>query len=281
LEENANKPIAPVLKWAGGKRQLLNKLISLAPRNIEEYCEPFIGGGALLFALRPKIAYINDINQELIGVYNVIKKDVESLIKILGGFRNDPDCFYAVRSWDRDKDKYAALSDVEKAARILFLNKTCYNGLYRVNSAGEFNSPFGKYANPDIVGESALRAVSAYLNVADIRLTSRDYADVLRSLPKGAFVYLDPPYDPASATSSFTAYSKEGFTRADQIKLREYCDELTARGIRFMLSNAATDFIKEQYADYEVVIVKAKRAINSVSSKRGAAEEVIVRNYKN
>jgi DNA adenine methylase len=280
LQENEIESISPVLKWAGGKRQLLNKLIPLLPREINEYCEPFIGG-ALLFFLRPNIAYINDINQELIRVYNVVKNDVESLIKVLGGFKNDPECFYAVRSRDRNKEKYDAMPDVEKAARILYLNKTCYNGLYRVNSAGEFNTPFGKYANPDIVGETALRAVSAYLNAANVRLTSRDYAEVLKTLPKGAFVYLDPPYDPVSETSSFTSYSIGGFCRDDQIRLREYCDDLTARGIRFMLSNSATDFIKEQYAGYEVIIVDAKRAINSVSSKRGKTEEVIVRNYKN
>ena len=163
-----NKLVAPVLKWVGGKRQLLDVLIPLLPKNITTYCEPFVGGGALLFALQPDTAYVNDINADLINVYKVIKDDVESLIKALQEFKNDADCFYAVRDWDRDKTKYSALSDVQKAARILYLNKTCYNGLFRVNSAGEFNSPFGNYRNPNIVNAPVLRAVSSYFNKATI-----------------------------------------------------------------------------------------------------------------
>ncbi|MDR0303220.1 MAG: DNA adenine methylase [Chitinispirillales bacterium] len=275
-----NKLIAPVLKWVGGKRQLLNTLNPLLPQRISTYCEPFVGGGALLFSLQPNTAYINDINYELINVYNVIKSDVETLIETLHDFRNEVDYFYAVRDWDRDKYNYSTMSEVKKAARILYLNKTCYNGLFRVNSAGEFNSPFGNYQNPNIVNAPTLRAVSSYLNKATIRLTSLDYSEALENLPKEAFVYLDPPYDPISDTSSFTGYSKGGFTRCDQIKLRKCCDELNARGIKFMLSNSATDFIKEQYATYNITIVRAKRAINSDAAKRGEIDEIVVRNYE-
>jgi DNA adenine methylase len=275
-----NKLVAPVLKWVGGKRQLLDSLTPLLPSKITTYCEPFVGGGALLFNLQPSNAYVNDINADLIGVYQVIKDDVEALITALQTFKNEADAFYAVRDWDRDKEKYAALTVVERAARILYLNKTCYNGLFRVNNAGEFNSPFGNYRNPNIVNAPTLRAVNSYLNAVTIQLSSVDYTEVLRILPKGAFVYLDPPYDPVSDTSSFTGYSKGGFTKDDQIKLRECCDDLSTRGIKFMLSNSATDFIKEQYSAYYVNVVRAKRAINSDSSKRGEIDELVVRNYE-
>jgi len=275
-----NKLVAPVLKWVGGKRQLLDVLTPLLPKRITAYCEPFVGGGAVLFNLQPKMAYINDINGELIRVYDTIKNDAESLIIALQKFKNEAEYFYAVRDWDRDKTKYTSLSDVEKAARILYLNKTCYNGLFRVNNAGEFNSPFGNYRNPNIVNAPVLRAVSLYLNSAEVHFTSSDYAEILKKLPKNTFVYLDPPYDPVSDTSSFTGYSKGGFSREEQIRLRKCCDEVHERGLKFMLSNSATNFIKEQYAAYHITIVKAKRAINSNGTKRGEVDEVVVRNYE-
>lgn len=272
--------VSPVLKWVGGKRQLLDVLKPLLPQRVTTYCEPFAGGGALLFNLQPKTAYVNDINKELIRVYEIIQRDVEALVAALQDFKNEADFFYSVRDWDRDREKYSSLTDVQKAARILYLNKTCYNGLFRVNSAGEFNSPFGNYRNPNIVNAPTLRAVSSYLNAAAIHLTSIDYADVLQALPKGTFVYLDPPYDPVSNTSSFTGYAKGGFSRDEQIRLRKCCDALHRRGLKFMLSNSATDFIKEQYAAYNITIVQAKRAINSDATKRGGIDEVVVRNYE-
>lgn len=275
-----NKLVAPVLKWVGGKRQLLDVLVPLLPKRVTAYCEPFVGGGALLFNRQPKTAYVNDINSELMRVYITIKNDVENLITALQDFKNESSFFYAVRDWDRDKARYASLSDIEKAARILYLNKTCYNGLFRVNNAGEFNSPFGNYRNPNIVNAPTLRAVSTYLNTAAVHLTSLDYTEVLCTLPKGTFVYLDPPYDPVSDTSRFTGYAKGGFSRDDQIRLRESCDELHKSGLKFMLSNSATDFIKEQYAAYHITIVQAKRAINSDATKRGGIDEVLVRNYE-
>jgi DNA adenine methylase len=246
------------LKWVGGKRQLLSTLTPLLPNKITTYCEPFVGGGALLFELQPNCAYINDINRELMLVYKVIKDDVESLISALQKFRNESEYFYAVRDWDRNKTTYLSLSDVDKAARILYLNKTCYNGLFRVNNAGEFNSPFGNYRNPNIVNAPTLRAVSSYFNKATIYFSSSDYTQVLSNIPKGTFVYLDPPYDPISDTSNFTGYTKGGFSHEDQITLRKCCDALDDRGIKFMLSNSSTDFIREQYKDYKITIVHAK-----------------------
>ena len=275
-----NKLVAPVLKWVGGKRQLLETLRPLLPKRITRYCEPFVGGGALLFDIQPEIAYINDINYELINVYTVIKENVDELITTLSQFNNDSETFYTVRDWDRDKETYNSLSKVQKAARVLYLNKTCYNGLYRVNNAGEFNTPFGNYRNPNIINSPVLKAVNSYLNMAEIHISSMDYAEVLNCIPKNTFVYLDPPYDPISETSNFTGYSKGGFNKDAQIKLRECCDLLTSRGLKFMLSNSATDFIIEQYKNYNISIVHAKRSINSVASKRGDVDEVVVRNYE-
>ena len=275
-----NKLVAPVLKWVGGKRQLIETFSPLLPKRITSYCEPFVGGGALLFHLQPNTAYVNDINKDLIGVYAVIKQNVDGLIEELKKHKNEAEYCYSVRNWDRDKEKYQSLSDVEKAARILYLNKTCYNGLYRVNNAGEFNSPYGYYRNPNIVNAPVLRAVSAYFNAADIHFSSIDYSEVLSSIKKGTFVYIDPPYDPVSETASFTGYAKGGFSKNEQIRLRQCCDELNRRGIKFMLSNSATPFIMEQYAGYNITVVQAKRAVNSVGSKRGGVDEVVVRNYE-
>ena len=275
-----NRLVAPVVKWVGGKRQLLDDLTPLFPKRVASYCEPFLGGGAVLFKLQPNIAYVNDINSELIQMYEVIRDNVDELIIALGEHPNEADHFYSVRDWDRDKEQYRRLTKVQRAARIIYLNKTCYNGLFRVNNAGEFNTPYGHYKNPNIVNAPTLKAVSAYFQKAQVAFSSVDYAQVLANVAKGTFVYLDPPYDPVSDTANFTGYAKGGFDRSEQIRLRQCCDELNRRGIKFMLSNSATDFIKEQYAAYNITIVKAKRAINSNAAKRGQVDEVVIRNYE-
>ncbi|MCI8837064.1 MAG: DNA adenine methylase [Hungatella sp.] len=275
-----NRLVAPVVKWVGGKRQLLDDLTPLFPKRVASYCEPFLGGGAVLFKLQPNIAYVNDINSELIQMYEVIRDNVDELIIALGEHPNEADHFYSVRDWDRDKEQYRRLTKVQRAARIIYLNKTCYNGLFRVNNAGEFNTPYGHYKNPNIVNAPTLKAVSAYFQKAQVAFSSVDYAQVLANVAKGTFVYLDPPYDPVSDTANFTGYAKGGFDRSEQIRLRQCCDELNRRGIKFMLSNSATDFIKEQFAAYNITIVKAKRAINSNAAKRGQVDEVVVRNYE-
>jgi DNA adenine methylase (dam) len=274
-----NKLVMPVVKWVGGKRQLLPVLTSLLPTRITNYCEPFVGGGALLFWKQPQRAVINDINAELIQMYEVIRDSVEELIVELETHTNDSEHFYEVRDWDRNRESYDLLTNIEKAARVIYLNKTCYNGLFRVNNAGEFNTPFGNYRNPNIINAPILRAVSTYFRGAEIVFSCRDYADVLAEIPRGSFVYLDPPYDPVSNTANFTGYSRGGFSREDQIRLRECCDDLHRRGIKFMLSNSSTDFIREQYAPYTITTVQAKRAVNSNADGRGQVDEVVVRNY--
>ena len=275
-----NVLVAPVVKWVGGKRQLIDDLTPLFPKKITAYCEPFVGGGAVLFSLQPKIAYVNDINAELINIYEVIRDDVDALIAALSEHKNEEKYFYSIRDWDRDSETYLQRSKVQRAARIIYLNKTCYNGLFRVNNAGEFNAPYGHYKKPNIVSAPTLRAVSNYFQSAQLTFTNTDYAEVLSTVPKGTFVYLDPPYDPVSDTANFTGYTRGGFDRTEQVRLRECCDELTRRKIKFMLSNSATEFIREQYADYDITPVRAKRAINSNASKRGHVDEVVIRNYE-
>jgi len=234
----------------------------------------------LFFDLQPKFAHINDANAELMNVYCVIRDHVEELVSALKQHENTSEYFYRMRELDREKDKYNVLSCVERASRIIYLNKTCYNGLFRVNNAGEFNAPFGNYTNPNIVNEMVLRAVSHYLANSSVQMTSMDYSAVLGKIKKKkTFVYLDPPYDPVSATASFTGYTKNGFSREAQIQLRKHCDALTDRGIKFMLSNSDTEFIREQYACYHITEVRASRQINSVSSKRGDVDELVIRNY--
>ena len=274
-----NKLVAPPLKWVGGKRQLLDALEPLLPGEYTTYCEPFLGGGALLFGLQPPSARVNDVNAELINVYRVVKDDVEALIADLRRHKNEADYYYAIRDLDRDRRRYARLSPLKRASRLLYLNKTCYNGLYRVNASGQFNSPFGKYEKPNIVNAEKLRATSGYLREADVRFTCGDYAEVLADLPAGAFVYLDPPYFPVSETANFTSYTRDGFGPDEQIRLKQCCDDLDRRGIKFMLSNSAADFIKDLYREYAITIVRARRAVNSDSAKRGGVDEVVVRNY--
>ena len=274
-----NKLAVPVVKWVGGKRQLLDEITPRLPKRITTYCEPFLGGGAVLLSLQPKNAIVNDLNADLMLVYEVIRDNVELLIAALEQHENTAEYFYNIRDLDRDKDAYRKMSSIERASRIIYLNKTCYNGLFRVNASGEFNSPFGHYKNPNIVNAPVLRAVNKYLTANNIQLFHMDFEEVLRQVPRGCFVYLDPPYDPVSDTASFTGYNRGGFGREEQERLKRCCDELTERGVRFLLSNSATSFIRELYTGYAVEIVHAKRAINSDASKRGAVEEVLVRNY--
>lgn len=274
-----NKLVTPVVKWVGGKRQLLEEITQRLPKRVTTYCEPFLGGGAVLFSLQPENAIVNDLNADLMLVYEVIRDDVELLIAALEQHENTAEYFYNIRDLDRDKDVYREMSSVERASRIIYLNKTCYNGLFRVNTSGEFNSPFGHYKNPNIVNAHVLRAVSKYLIANNVQLFHMDFEEVLQQVPKGGFVYLDPPYDPVSDTANFTGYNRGGFGREEQERLKRCCDELAARGVRFLLSNSATSFIKELYAGYTVEIVHAKRTVNSNASKRGAVEEVLIRNY--
>ncbi len=272
--------ISPFLKWAGGKRQLLPVILEQLPAQIEtyEYIEPFIGGGAVLFHLQPATATINDYNEELINTYQIVKNNLAELIKELRKHKNEAAYFYQLRNLDR-KPAYEKLPPVKKAARIIYLNKTCYNGLYRVNSEGKFNTPFGKYKNPAIVNEEVLTAVSNYLNENNIDICCGDYKQVLKKATRKSFVYMDPPYHPLSKSSSFTGYVKGGWTEADQTALKEQCDVLHRKGIKFLLSNSSAPLIKELYSEYTQINVKASRTINSKGTMRGQIDELLIKNY--
>lgn len=272
--------VEPVVKWVGGKRQLLKQILPLIPKQFSSYCEPFLGGGALLFAIKPQKVIVNDLNHELISLYEVIKDNVEDLIVDLNKHQNTSEYFYELRNIDRDKDLYQKLTKVEKASRLLYLNKTCFNGLFRVNSSGEFNSPFGNYKKPKIVNENNLRAVSQYFQSCSIQFFNEDFEKTLSRVEKNGFVYLDPPYDPISSTAKFTGYHKSGFNQQEQIRLKKICDRLNQNNIKFMQSNSATDFILDLYKDYDIQIIKAKRSINSKANKRGYINEVLIRNYQ-
>ena len=276
LEKNYIAETLPIVKWAGGKRQLLADLRDNLPEDFNRYFEPFIGGGALFFSLQPDNAYISDVNEELVNLYHVIKTDIYELIDDLKRHKNTKEYFYEIRSIDRN-DKYSKWTDVQKASRFIYLNRTCFNGLYRVNSKGEFNVPFGDYSNPRIIDEINLLNCSNLLQNTEIKCA--DFSEILNHVEKGDFVYFDPPYMPLNETSSFTSYTKGGFGEDMQVKLKETCDELNNLGVYFMLSNSDTPIINKLYKDYNVKKVFASRAINSVASKRGKISEVLVRNY--
>lgn len=272
-----NLLVSPILKWVGGKRQLLNQIIPLINSKCSTYVEPFLGGGAVMFELQPRKAIINDYNEELINVYLVVREFPEELINKLEKHKenNSEEYFYEVRALDRT-EKYDVMSNIEKAARIIYLNKTCFNGLYRVNSSGQFNSPYGKYKNPNIVNAITIRAMSKYLRSGKITIKNGDYKDALKGLRKGAFVYFDPPYMPISSSSSFTGYTENGFAYEEQVALKNECDKLKSRGISFLQSNSDCKKIRELYKDYEILTVQAKRNINSKGEKRGLINEVLI-----
>ncbi len=274
----------PFVKWVGGKRQLLEqfKRMNLYPPEkfdpkTGRYFEPFVGGGAVFFDLLPKRAFLSDLNNELVVTYNVIKNDTELLIKSLKKHRNTKEYFLKIRGEDVNK-----LSDIETASRFIYLNRTCFNGLYRVNSRGGFNVPFAGNKNPLICDEINLRKISKALKYVEIK--KQDYKEVLKKAKSGDFVYFDPPYYPINKTSSFTSYTKETFLDKEQIELRDVFVELTKRGCFVMLSNSDTPFVNRIYSEIKGKLIRinkvyAGRMINSNASKRGKITEVLVTNY--
>ncbi|MEH7514251.1 DNA adenine methylase [Gottfriedia acidiceleris] len=269
----------PFLKWAGGKRQLISQIEPYVQIGEGTYFEPFLGAGAILFHFQPQKAIVNDINNELYNVYSVVKNRFGDLVEELIKHKenNDSDYFYKIRALDRTEE-YGDLSDVEKAARFIYLNKTCFNGLYRVNSKGQFNVPYGKYKNPDILNEKVLEDVHKYFNNKNITLLNGDFETAVKDAKEGDFVYFDPPYDPLSETSSFTSYAQEGFGRNEQFRLRDTFKELNDRGVKVLLSNSDTPFIRDIYHEFtdKIITVQASRAINAKASGRGKINEVLI-----
>lgn len=270
-------PAKPFVKWVGGKGRLLGQLVPLLPPGVERmrHVEPFVGGGAFFFGRTPQRALLCDVNGKLIRTYQAIKSDVESVIEALAPLAaaHDKDRFYARRS----AYNTGRHTDAEHAALFIYLNRTCFNGLHRVNRKGEFNVPFGRYKNPRISDPDGLRSASRALRRTTI---VRDgFEGLLRRAKPGDFVYLDPPYEPVSRTANFTGYASGGFTQDDQRRLRDVYAELDRRGCKLMLSNSDVPFIRELYARWNIDTVWAGRAINRDGDKRGKVAEVVVRNY--
>lgn len=272
-EEEA--PPRPFVKWAGGKRQLLNLLSERAPKEYGHYFEPFIGGGAFFFSIKPHQATISDLNPELINCYQVIRDNVDALVRSLQRHKNEEEYFYTIRAKDLSK-----LTPIQRASRFIYLNKTCFNGLYRENKSSQFNVPFGRYKNPKIVDRENLFAIHEYLINSEVDIYTQDYKETVKNAVCGDFVYFDPPYVPLTKTANFASYTKGGFGLDDQSNLADVMKELTKKGVKVMLSNSNTDKIRELYKDFNIETIHATRAINCKAAKRGKeANEVLVTNY--
>ena len=274
--------IAPFVKWAGGKRQIMNYLLKFMPKKYKHYYEPFVGGGALLMELEPIHATINDSNKELMYVYKCLRnkrlfKKFYELCK-QHEENHSEGYYYQVRDLDRKKSFYAKMTMPEKAARCVYLNKACFNGLYRVSSKGYFNVPSAKREKVNCFDEGNILALHKYFHKRKPIILCKDFAEVVKTAKAGDFVYFDPPYD-VVGEQSFTSYTTGGFGRKEQERLRDVIKELTERGVLVMASNANTPFIQELYKDFSIHVIEAKRSINSKGDGRGKVEEVIITNY--
>jgi DNA adenine methylase len=281
----------PFVKWAGGKNQLLKEISKELPIEINNYYEPFVGGGAVLFYIlekyNPKNVLISDINEELINTYSVIKRNVNELILQLEKYKNmhSEKFYYSLRGLETSSTKKLGLvlsdfnyrlDDIERAARFIYLNKTCFNGLYRVNKENKFNVPMGKYKNPEVFNKKNLLELSEKLQTVEIKVMS--FEKIVDIAKKGDFIYFDPPYDQLNE-NSFTSYTSNDFGRSDQMKLRETFDKLDKKGCYILESNSPTSFIKEQYKKYKIKEVLAKRMINCDGTKRNEIKELFIKNY--
>lgn len=282
LTQVKNMCMSPVVKWAGGKRQILEKLKANLPEKFNNYFEPFIGGGALLFDLAPKNATINDVNQELLAIYTCLKDDelYRLMLEELDKHEkyHSEEYYYQVREWDRDP-RFELEPLWKRAARAIYLNKSCFNGLYRVNAKGYFNVPFAKKEHVVTYSKANMEEIHEYFKDDNVTILSGDFVEATRNAHEGDFVYFDPPYDSWEDKESFTAYSKFDFNKDDQRRLADCFKDLTNRGVKCMLSNHNTAYINELYNGFNIQIIKAKRMINANAAGRGAVEEVIITNY--
>lgn len=272
------KEVPGFVKWAGGKKQLIEQFKNYFPKEINSYIEPFVGGGAVVFFIiknhSPNEVIISDSNEELINSYETIKNNVKGLIEQLKQYKNthNKENYYKIRDMQPEK-----MSNDERAARFIYLNKSCFNGLYRVNSKGKFNVPIGSSKHPAILMEEDLKEISALLQ--NVKIKSMPFEEVTNYAKAGNFIYLDPPYYPLKKGKSFTTYTKEAFLEKEQEKLSEVFKELDKKGCKVMLSNSDTDFIKRLYEGYNIDTVQAARMINSDATKRGKISELVIRNY--
>jgi DNA adenine methylase len=282
LIKSKKHKIKPFVKWAGGKTQILDMIRKLLPKSFNNYYEPFLGGGALLFDLAPDSAVVSDSNEELIAAFKCFQNDndytllIEELTK--HQHMHSEEYYYYVRSLDRMAD-YNELPIYIKAARMIYLNKTCFNGLYRVNSKGYFNVPSGKYEKVNAYDKELYDNLHEYLSNSKLKIMNADFEEVTKSAKQGDFVYFDPPYDTFDEQNNFTSYSKDAFGRSEQVRLSIVYKRLSDRGVKVMLSNHNTQLINQLYQGFNVHVIQAKRSINSKAAGRGNVEEVIITNY--
>ncbi|AKB10962.1 Dam family site-specific DNA-(adenine-N6)-methyltransferase [Mycoplasmopsis synoviae] len=275
--------LRPFVKWAGGKTQLLDKLYSLMPRKFNNYYEPFVGGGSFFLSLAPTKSVINDFNSELICAYKCFQNEklynklINELIK--HEKNHSEEYYYQIRSKDRETN-FLNLPIYVRAARMIYLNKACFNGLYRVNSKGLFNVPSGKKTKVTVFDKDNFKSLKKYFTNNDITILNDDFTEAVKKARKGDFVYFDPPYDTIENKKTFTSYSKNNFGKNEQKRLANIYKELDSRGVKVMLSNHNTAFINELYSKFKIHIVNAKRMINSKADERGNVEEVIITNYE-
>jgi DNA adenine methylase len=273
----------PFVKWAGGKRQLLPIIEQNLPEKFDTYFEPFLGGGALLFHLLTRkegITYsVSDLNSDLVLAYTTIRDRIDNLIQSLKNHeknyqKNSKEYYYNIRD-------STPRSEIEKTSRLLFLNRTCFNGLYRVNSSGKFNVPLGRYTNPNIVNEENLRSVSSILQSNKVSIKCRDFESVLNDAKKGDLVYFDPPYQPVSDTANFTSYTNRDFTFDDLSRLSELCHKLDEKGCKVLLSNSDSKVVSKMFSQktWKISKINANRSINSNSKKRTGHFELLIKNY--
>ena len=268
-------PVSPIVKWAGGKSKILGPLLDRRPTAFRRYFEPFLGGGAVFFRLRPRRAALSDLNPDLMNTYRCVAWHVEAVIRRLRAHQRNhgQDYYYAVRErWNQGRVR----SDVGRAAAFIYMNKTCFNGLYRVNQRGHFNVPIGRYTDPPICEAEKLRAAARILQRAE--LATGHFTDRVASAGPGDFVYFDPPYDPLTRTANFTSYTPGSFTEADQYELAQVVGDLTDRGAHVMLSSSDTPYVRKLYRGFKIDRVAVARAINSRASARGAVPELIITN---
>lgn len=278
-----NPMVKPVLKWAGGKRQLMPQILEYIPKKFGRYYEPFVGGGALFFELQNSKSTINDFNTELILTYKSIRDNLDQLVQLLKQHEqnNSSEYYYEIREWDRN-GIIDNKNNVERAARFIYLNKTGFNGLFRVNSQNQMNTPYGRYKNPAIVNAEILTAVSEFLNDPKVEILNGDFEEAVKNAKRGDFVYFDPPYAPlVDDKKSFVGYTLNGFDAKEQERLRDLFNALTNKGVKVMLSNSSVPYIHDIYSEYKdtTIVVPAKRSINSRSSGRGKVDEVLIMNY--
>jgi DNA adenine methylase len=283
--------LKPPLKWAGGKRQIIKELVDRMPKKFNNYYEPFIGAGALFFEIKSEKSVINDINFEISNLYYVLssRSKTSKLIGSLNDYEmkhnnlktlvSKSEFYYQVRELDRNEN-FKTLEDYEILARTIYLNKACFNGIFRLNSKGHFNVPFGKKEKVNLYDKDNIESINEFIENNKVRILNCDFEDALKDVAKGDFVYFDPPYDTIEEKKSFTTYSKEGFGKDDQKRLARLFVKLNKKGVYLMLSNHNTKFIRDLYSDFNIKVISARRSINSKGKGRGSIEEVLITNYE-